>query len=228
MKANVGGFDKIARIGAGIVLIGLAGNRHGRRLGLDRRRAAGHRTDGLVPGLQHLRHEYLPDEEVKLSGFCKALLRYRIDRVRRSSRRSAANSRFRRRFFSFRQPVGDANVIVDREILGTTRRAMPSSPKAASSRMPLRLLRSILRRWAKAAATSRREPGLVAGRAIPPATGNQAHHGRIDLRRRIEGFRRHIEQPFEPEAVLQHHRHATEIARRPVRPPYARQLPSAA
>jgi hypothetical protein len=61
MKNNVGGIDKILRIGAG------RPDRLGRRrrpgLGLDRRDAAGHRPARHLPGLLAAGHQQLPAEE---------------------------------------------------------------------------------------------------------------------------------------------------------------------
>jgi hypothetical protein len=66
-KTNVGGIDRIVRILAGLALLGLTLDRRHRRLGLDRPRAAGHRSDGQLPGLPPDRPRHLPDEVAQLS-----------------------------------------------------------------------------------------------------------------------------------------------------------------
>ena len=67
MDKNVGNIDKVLRIVAGAVLIGLTLSWRYRRVGLDRRGASGDRPDGLVPGLHRAGHQDLPDvrQEIK-------------------------------------------------------------------------------------------------------------------------------------------------------------------
>lgn len=61
MSTNVGGIDRVVRIAAGAVLIGLAATGTVGAVGLDRRCTPRHGSDRVVPGLPAVWLVYLQD-----------------------------------------------------------------------------------------------------------------------------------------------------------------------
>src|SRR5574343_42074 len=107
--------------------------------------------------------------------------------------------------------VGDTDVIFDRDILGSPRRIDTQCRKASIVERALQGVAQHLPALRKSLLDYLSQLVQRLGIQLADGLGNQADHGGIDLRGRIEAFRRHIDQPLQPEAVLQHDRQTAEI-----------------
>ena len=109
------------------------------------------------------------------------------------------------------------------------RGSMPARAKADSSqRRPAPRCASVLRRCENAAGDDPREQRLVAGAQSIGAERHHAHDGGIDLRRRREGTRRHLQRAFPSRSGTAASPTGARSPACRARPPCGPRLPSAA